>query len=55
MMPATVQHYSFATAAAAKRKIHPLFVATGVNPFDAGTRAAFFGAFRKLLEANVAS
>eukprot|EP00811_Abedinium_folium_P032644 NODE_5673_length_1745_cov_4.501854.p1 GENE.NODE_5673_length_1745_cov_4.501854~~NODE_5673_length_1745_cov_4.501854.p1 ORF type:complete len:485 (+),score=183.86 NODE_5673_length_1745_cov_4.501854:54-1457(+) len=36
------------------RQIHPLFKATGLNPFDAGTRTAFFENFRMLLEANVA-
>ena len=37
-----------------KRKIHPLFLATGLDPFRAGSRASFFAAFRQLLEANVA-
>lgn len=39
-----------------KRKIHPLFLATGLDPFGAtgSDRVSFFAAFRKLLEANVA-
>ena len=37
-----------------KRKIHPLFLATGLDPFSSNDRDSFFSAFRKLLEANVA-
>jgi hypothetical protein len=38
-----------------KRKIHPLFAATGLDPFgDEQGRSGFFSSFRKLLEANVA-
>ncbi|CAE6909388.1 unnamed protein product [Symbiodinium natans] len=36
----------------AKRKIHPLFEATGLKPFG-GSRPGFFAEVRKLLEANV--
>eukprot|EP00929_Paragymnodinium_shiwhaense_P119186 TRINITY_DN91065_c0_g1_i1.p1 TRINITY_DN91065_c0_g1~~TRINITY_DN91065_c0_g1_i1.p1 ORF type:complete len:688 (-),score=93.31 TRINITY_DN91065_c0_g1_i1:268-2331(-) len=37
-----------------KRKIHPLFLATGVDPFAAGlSRQEFLAKFRILLEANV--
>ena len=39
----------------AKRKIHPLFQATGLDPFGADQgREGFFQSFRLLLEANVA-
>ncbi|KAK3282199.1 hypothetical protein CYMTET_7851 [Cymbomonas tetramitiformis] len=38
----------------ARRKIHPLFQDTGIKPFEEGSRETFFGAFRQLLEANVA-
>ena len=38
--------------AGAKRCIHPLFVATGLRPFE-GDRKHFFAAVQTLLEANV--
>jgi hypothetical protein len=40
-----------------RRRIHPLFKATGVDPFDlgggGGSRSHFYGEFRRLLLANV--
>eukprot|EP00746_Dinoflagellata_sp_MGD_P028093 gnl/MRDRNA2_/MRDRNA2_16638_c0_seq1.p1 gnl/MRDRNA2_/MRDRNA2_16638_c0~~gnl/MRDRNA2_/MRDRNA2_16638_c0_seq1.p1 ORF type:complete len:550 (-),score=74.07 gnl/MRDRNA2_/MRDRNA2_16638_c0_seq1:125-1774(-) len=37
-----------------KRKINPLLLATGLDPFEAADKNAFFSDFRTLLEANVA-
>jgi hypothetical protein len=37
----------------AKRRIYPLLVATGVDPFGASSKEAFFDAFKTLLRANV--